>query len=175
MEYLLVTDSGKLHESILRTSVAPYLIHVAFLLLEDAQQLPPPAAKASGGQASSGPLKNPSKENLPGKGVTIEVTWDEKGAVVRRNAEELVYNIETRLPMKKPRWVYNGSRVSNGVFLAQEEGSIISLITDISALVNSETEGHDNDKIWTVNTNGLPPVNVPLRVTIRRQPAATRQ
>jgi hypothetical protein len=46
-------------------------------------------------------------------------------------------------------------------------GSIASLITDPDAQINSLTPGHDNDRIWMVNTNELPAAGTPVQITIK--------
>jgi hypothetical protein len=53
-------------------------------------------------------------------------------------------------------------------------GSLISLVTDPVALVNNTGPGHDNDLIWTPNTNNLPPADVPVEVTIRLEDARSK-
>jgi hypothetical protein len=45
-------------------------------------------------------------------------------------------------------------------------GSIVSLVTDPDALANYSGPGHDDDKIWSVNTNGVPRLRTPVRVSI---------
>ncbi|MBI2924205.1 MAG: hypothetical protein HYY24_00690 [Verrucomicrobia bacterium] len=176
MEYLLVTTQGKLHESILRTATEPYHIHVAMLLLDakvsttnlvlaanTGDSHDPPATA----QGRTQPLANPAKEVLPGDTVSIDVSWRTDGQERRVRVEDLVFNAEAKSPMPKGRWVYHGSRVENGVFFAQLSGSVVSLITDPDALVNNAGAGHEDDKIWTANTNNLPPWNTPVRVTFK--------
>jgi hypothetical protein len=166
LEYLLVTDTGKVHESALRTSVEPYQIHVAMLLLSPkgaASKVTDSNSATNGG----GFLENPSSEALPGDRVGLEVSWDVGGKQTSHGGEELVYNLDTKSIMKDAIWVYTGSQMVSGNFMPQISGSIISLITDPGAQINSETKGHDNDRIWNVNTNLVPAVNTPVTITVR--------
>jgi hypothetical protein len=165
LEYLLIAKWGKAHESVLRTDVEPFHIHVAMLMI-DASNAPPVdsgAAPGGGGQF----IADPSKETIPGDRILIEVGWQEAGKEIDRPGEQLVFNVEKQRPMTNAVWVYNGSRIWSGKFMAQLSGSIVSLITDPDAQVNSMTLGHDNDRIWTVNTNGIPAVGTPVRITFR--------
>ena len=57
--------------------------------------------------------------------------------------------------------------MDENTFLAQREGSAISLVTDPEALINYTGPGHDNDSVWIANTNRLPPPDVPLEVVIK--------
>lgn len=166
MEYFLVTSYGKVHESILKTEASPYHIHIAMLLLGAKGDEGGPAAR-SGVRPSLGPIKNPSKEIVPGDRVSVWLAWKDHGAEVRHPAEELVFNQKTHSTLDPESWVYNGSCVLDGRFLAQSEGSIVSLVTDPIALVNNIAPGHDNDQIWTAATNNLPPANVSLEVQIK--------
>lgn len=160
MEYLLVTGYGKTHESVLRTEVPPYQIHTAMLLL---------GAKGSSNQLSAPPssqISNPSKKVVGGDKVTIGLSWTADGKKIDRKAEELLFNRDANAAMKSGGWVYNGSAIWNGSFLAQKNGSVASLVTDVSALINYTGTGHENDQLWTVNTNSLPPFDVPVEVSI---------
>jgi len=166
MEYFLVSNYGKTHESILRTDVKPYDIHVAMLLL-GAVGSRTNRLDGNSTEELRSQISNPSKEPLSGDRVTIQVTWTEKGNEVKRSARELIYNEETRASPEDVNWTYNGSLIVRGKFLAQIEGSIVSLVTDPIALVNNTGSGHDNDHIWSANTNNLPPSERALQVTIK--------
>jgi hypothetical protein len=165
MEYFLVTTYGKTHESILKTQAAPYDIHLAMLLLgaEGSGSADFPGSPTNG---VPGPVVHPSKETIPGNKVAIGVKWKTPGGDTRHSAEDLIYRDDTQTVMEHGSWVYNGSLIIRGRFLAQADGSIISLVTDPVALINNTGPGHDNDQIWAPNTNNLPPPNVPVEVTI---------
>ena len=165
MEYFLVTTYGKTHESILKTQAEPYHIHLAMLLLgahgpgnADFPGSPP--------NGVPGPVVHPSGQAIPGDKVAIEVTWKTTAGQTRRSAEDLIRKNDTPTNMAQGWWVYNGSLIVNNKFLAQMDGSLISLVTDPVALVNYTGPGHDNDLIWEPNVPNLPPPNVPVEVTI---------
>jgi len=166
MEYFLVAGWGKTHESILRTDTEPFRIHLAMLLLD--------TNAAAGNAGSNGPpasiggfISHPSNARLPGEPVSIEVRWTANGRETRKRAEELIFNTEQKSAMRTGDWVYTGSLVADGLFLAEIDGSVVSLVTDAEALINNEGTGHDNDTIWLANTNNLPPTNTPVTVSIR--------
>ena len=62
-------------------------------------------------------------------------------------------------PGEIQNWIYNGSYFSDGTFLAQREGSIVSLIADPSALANNPRPDRQDDELWTLHTPAIPPVN----------------
>jgi hypothetical protein len=168
MEYFLVTTYGKTHESILKTQAEPYHIHLAMLLLGADG---PGNAEFPGSPANGvpGPVVHPSKDIIPGNKVAISVKWNAPGGDVVHSAEELIYKQDAQAVMEHGSWVYNGSLIVHNKFLAQMDGSIISLVTDPVALINNTGPGHDNDLIWEPNPGNLPPPDLPVEVTITFQ------
>ena len=63
-------------------------------------------------------------------------------------------------------WVYTGSAVIEGQFLAQTDGSIIAIYRDFSALIDNASPGGENDEIWFVKEGAVPAVGTPVTVTI---------
>ena len=165
MEYFLVTTYGKTHESILKTEALPYHIHLAMLLLGAGG---PGSAEFPGSPTNGvpGPVIHPSKETLPGNKVAIEVKWKTPEGEARHSAQDLIFKNDSRAIMEQGYWVYNGSLIVQNKFLAQMDGSIISLVTDPVALINNTGPGHDNDLIWEPNAASLPPANVPVEFTL---------
>ena len=151
---MIVSATGKTHESLLRTTAEPYHLQVALLLL---------GAKGAGTNA----LPQDSSLSLPGDAVEIEVSWESGGQLQRVRAEEFVQDRRADRAASRGTWVYNGSRLREDGFAAQLDGSIVSLITDADALINNPRRGREDDDNWLVRTNGLPPLQAPVEVTIK--------
>jgi hypothetical protein len=160
VEYLLVTSKGKTHESLLKTDVEPYHIHTAMLLL---------GAKGS----RNNPFPDDRKKPIPGDQVRIEISWDQKGEKKTFRGEDWIIDQTTKERTSPGEWIYSGSRFEEGVFSAQREGSIISLIEDPDALINNPRPGRDNDDNWRVQSEGLPPLDSAVEVTIYLQTERT--
>jgi len=153
IEYFLVTSEGKTHESVLRTDAEPLHIHVAMLLL---------GARGAG----TNELPADPALRLPGDKVTIEIVW-KRGTKERRvRAESLVLDRNRKATMTKGDWTYTGSRMREDGFAAQADGSIISLITDVDALVNNPRPGREDDDRWLSKAKSLPEFNEPVQVVI---------
>lgn len=175
LEYVLVNHAGKTHESLLTTLVEPYHLQLGLLLLGAKPGGSPESVKAMmKGQVTNtvmstgaSQLVRPGSEKLPGERIEIEFSWHTPAGAVRKRPEELVYNTASKSPSKSSEWVFNGSRIANGVFYAQADGSMISLVTDGNSVINYEGAGHDNDKSWVARTNSVPPAGLPIVVTIR--------
>ena len=172
IEYLLVNEKGKTHESLFETKVLPHDIHLALLLIglkEDAKENPnetPPPQAIDAGYLHSAP-------KLKGAPVSISVVWTEQGKKKEIAAEDWVFNLQTNHPMSRGPWIYNGSFVENGVFLADQELSIVAVITDPTALVNNPRKGYDNEDIWQAREEVVPPLDTAVEINITLAESAT--
>lgn len=155
VEYLVVHTTGKIHESVLKAAVEPFHIHTAMLLLG-----------AKGGIVRTvSPDKKSSAVN--GDSIIIQITWTTNNATTQVRGEEVIYDANSKKPMNRGSWSYNGSRIIDGIFLAQRDGSIVSVIADPDSLVNNPRPERDNDEIWLANTNAIPPLNANVEVTFK--------
>jgi hypothetical protein len=150
VEYFVVTGTGKLHESVLKTEAEPSQIHIAMLFI-----------------GAQGATTNTAATNISGDKFSIEVSWKNGDLNKRVSGEDLIFNAETKSSMSKGYWIYNGSKVIDGTFIAQRDGSIVSIIRDALALANNPRPGSDNDEIWSVNTNLVPPLNTSVDVMFK--------
>lgn len=164
VEYFLVNGIGKLHESVLKTETEPAQIHAAMLLI-GAQGAP--ATFSTNDVSQEKYIAHPGTNEIGGDKIAIEVSWKNGETEKHVRAEDLVFNTETKLSMTRGDWIYNGSKVVNGTFIAQRDGSIVSIITDSLALANNTRAGHENDQIWIVNTNTIPKLNTPVEVMFK--------
>ena len=168
LEYLLVTNQGSTHESLLESDVPPKDVHFAMLLL---------GAKGSGDQGGDAPppqidakyLKTAPK--LKGDDITIAVHWKDNGVEKTTPVEDWIINTDAKKVMTRGPWTYNGSMFNAGHFLAQLEGAFAALVTYPAALINNPRKGNDNDQIWIVNTKAVPAVNTPVDIVITLFPA----
>jgi hypothetical protein len=163
MEYLLVQEGGKTHESLLVTKAQPFQIHIAMLLL--GVKIPPQAAVGPPPDAIDvNYLKTAPKPK--GGNVLIFVRWTEDGKTIAVHAEDMMFDDAAKKPMTRGPWVYNGSMLSQGVFLAQQDRSIASLVIDPSALINNERPDSDNDQIWSIAAEKTPKAGTPVQISI---------
>lgn len=171
VEFLLVTGFGRTHESVLRSDVDPYQIHLAMLLLGARGN----THAVEGVRAAAGPTETPYGKAIGGDRIGVEVAWKSGDREVRRPGEELVMNLAEGRVMSAGEWTYTGSVVVDGVFLAQVDGSLVAVMREPAALVNNPREGAERDEIWGVNTNTVPALDTPVEVTFRLRPGASRR
>jgi hypothetical protein len=138
IEYVLVSANGKLHESIFKTTAEPAHIQTAALLL----------------------LKAPTDSNSPPElRISVELAAGKTMA-----AEDLITNIMPDVKFRPGFWRYNGSRVVENIFIAQRDGSIVAIMADPDAIVESGRIPADDDDNWRPRKSELPPVGAPVKV-----------
>lgn len=157
LEYVLVRATGKTYESLLRTNIEPYNLQLAFLLL--------------GFEPTDRPLRGQGDPEKP-KGELLEITisyntGEGKTVVIKPEAWMIKKTKDKSVDIKKLDWVYTGSLVMDGRFLAQQTGSIIAVYHDPAALIDHASEGGESDEVWFVKEGHVLPVGTAVKVTIK--------
>jgi len=157
IEYVLVTEDGKRHESLLATDVRPEQFHLGCLLL---------------GLGS----ENTARGCQTGAVVSLTVTWERNGSSARYSLGELLAlapSSPTRHPSGEPFtpmtnvvWLYNGSFFTTSGFAAGREGSLISLISDPTALINNNGSDRYDDEVHFPRREVLPSPETPMRLIL---------
>ena len=167
LEYLLVNPKGSVHESLLATEVEANDIHVAMLLL---------GAKGGAITAEAPPAQLDAHyfrtaPKLTGDTVFITVKWKEKDVEKTLPIEGWLFDA-ARKPIVHGPWIYNGSMVHEGRFLAQTDGNLVALVTTPTALINNPRKGNDNDEMWNVNEEATPGADTPVEIIFKLVPPA---
>ncbi|MDY0220349.1 MAG: YdjY domain-containing protein [Desulfobacterium sp.] len=153
VEYLACTSTGKLHESILTLFAEPYHIHTALLLL--------------GLIPGDRPIQFQGAPEPPcGDPIKILVAWQTKNQHTEHRPEDLIVNFETKKIMDKTDWVFSGSQMVDGRYMAQVEGSIAAIFHDPFAIVDHRSISGADDRFFHANKAILPPVGTPVEFVI---------
>lgn len=155
IEYILVHENGKVHESILTTAASPLDIQVAMKLLKYQpghgdvfnQLLPPELIEKEGGK----------KED---RGDLVFLSFQPDGEKQPIPAYELVVDGEDADAMEAGGWVYTGSVIEGGSFMAEAEGSILAIYIDHLALFNMTRDGADLDERWGARSSVIPEIGI---------------
>ena len=166
VEYALVTQQGKVYESLLTTEVTPTDVHLAFLLLGVGP------VQVGGEFKKEAPVPETNA-------LRIQVAWETNGQPAMFSLPDLISLTDVRQEqparlLASEKWLYNGSLFDEFGFVAQREGSIVSLIRDPAALVNNPGVDRDNDQIHFPNARLLPPPGSPVRVVLSLPPPPVR-
>lgn len=167
IEYLLVHDSGKTHETVLTTAVTPTAVQVALLLAHYEAATEGLLAKVPEAERPKIWMEEPPAS--PGANrVKMEVEWQEKGEAKRAPLADWVQNADTRkVPPDLDHWIFNGSYIDERGFIAQHEGSIVAVWLDRGAIFNSPAEGNWDDQRWISMPKNIPPEGTEVTVVIR--------
>ena len=159
LEYLIVTRSGKVHESLLRTDVEPYSLQVALLLL--------------GLEGTLQPLPGQGADETPqGERVSISVRWKQDGKQEESRIEQWV--AKGKDSVGQIPWVFTGSMIIEGVFMAQVEKSIVAVFHDPTALIDHQLQEGASDEVWFVNEEKVPSVGTEVTVIIGKRPKGSK-
>ncbi len=162
VEYVLVTEWGKCHESMLRTDSAPHHIQAALLLLgAKSRPIGQPRAK---GEKDADPAR-----------LTARVEWDLNGGRVesRPLGDCYVFGRRGETSAGRPgggELHFNGSKVVPAGFMANQEGSVISLVGDDLAVLNDAVPLDPAEEPY-VREGILPREGRTVRLVLSRFPA----
>jgi hypothetical protein len=157
LEYVIVRNAGKTHESLLRTAIEPYNLQLACLLV--------------GMEGTSKQLAYQGDPATP-QGEPVEILLqikDKDGNATTIKPESWLTKMvgDNKREVSALDWVYTGSVVGNGRFAAQMSGSIVALYHDPVAMFDNASPGGESDKIWFAREESAPPVGTPVTVIIR--------
>ena len=155
VEYLACGAYGKLHESILKVDTDPYYLNIALLLI--------------GLEPGSKPIKFQGAAEIPeGDPVEIWVSWKNKeNKKVKHRAEDLVLNKHTEKSMKHVNWVFAGSEIIDGKFMADVEQSIAAIYHDPFAIFDHTLATGVDDTIYFVNKDVVPVKGTLVSITVK--------
>lgn len=155
VEYFVVGPRGKLHESVFKLHVDPYHIQIALLLI--------------GLEPGNKPLSYQGAPETPkGDPVEIWVTWhtsDKKEVMYR--AEDCLYNKKMQKTMEHTHWVFTGSQIIDGRFMAGVEHSIAATYHDPFAILDHPLSTGADDTLYFVNTDVVPPKGTSVSFIIK--------
>ena len=156
VEYGIVHENGKIHESLFRTQIRPQIFHTSLLLLKFK-----PVENFFKNLWSDEPkLVDYSKHCFE-----ILVSWEINGTNYEKGIEKLSINQNRSAPIDKKSFIFTGSRMIEGTFLAESSGSILAIYADDNAIMNNSDYDSSNDDVWIANKKEMPPLELP--VTIR--------
>lgn len=162
LEVIVATPAGRLHETLLKADISPLQLQALFYLLDlnNGPRLP-------GGAIPRGDL------------VDIDVAWtDPEGARHRAPIESWILDSRTGQPMERIGWVFVGSGMKDGEFLAEAEGNICINYSVGSTILDIPDQAGRDDSIFKVNRGkALPGKDAEVRVFLvpRRRGLEGRQ
>ena len=167
LEYVLVHESGKVHESLFSTAVKPTELNVLMLLLNWKQS----DAFFDYTEPERGGVPVKGAKNPPPSHVEVHVAWKDKdGKDHTCRVENWLHQVEKKAKITVEPFIYTGSRImQDGQFLAEQTGSILALYVDPGSMVNNPRDGNDLDDVW-INDPAVPEKDTPVTVIFKPTP-----
>ena len=147
LEFLVVHENGKVHESLLSTTISPTHLNLAFTLL----RYPPSRELYSVSENDDG--KPQDTTNIPaevksGARIAIDVEWTEDGKKRRNPVNEWIQHAIREVAMPAGPWVYGGSSFGNGKYFPETSGDVVAIFLSNAAIINYPGTDRDNDDVW---------------------------
>lgn len=165
LEYLIVHENGKVHESLLATKISPLNLNLAFTLLKYPPSRELYSENTPDGDKPVKPLEIPEKVRS-GARVGIEVEWKENGKQRRLPVNEWIQHGVTAKSMAAGPWVYGASESFEGKYIPETSGDIAAIFLSNAAILNFPGEDNGNDDVWTPFPKRVPEEGTEIIVII---------
>lgn len=155
LEYLIVHENGKVHESLLVTKISPLNLNLVFTLLK----YPPSRELYSVETPEGGKKVTPSQileEIRSGARVVIDVEWKADGKLRRVPVNDWIQHGVTERAMAAGPWVYGASESYEGKYIPEVSGDIAAIFLSNAAILNYPGEDNGNDDVWTTFPKRVP-------------------
>jgi hypothetical protein len=167
LEYALVHENGKTHESLLRTKVSPTELNLVLLLTHYEPHIAEAAKYLTEVKDSTKALMTKPMAKEGANKLAVSVHWKDKdGKDHTAPLSAWFQNKKTGKPVSLDHLTYTGSIISEVGFAAEFDGSIIATYFDLVAMVNCPVKENADDEIWYVETTVVPPVDTPVTLVI---------
>lgn len=152
IELLACAPGGRTHETVLVVDVEPIHVQTGLLLI---------------GLQPGQSVRVEGDPVVPkGSAVIVDVTWELKGVKSEYRGEDLVLDVKSKATMPRTSWVFTGSQIQDGRFMAQEEKSIITTYRFPFTILDNPLPSGTDDEVYVANTVVLPPVGTPVTVIL---------
>ncbi len=164
IELLACLPRGKTHESVFTLDVEPMDLQIALLLLD---------LEPGRNPAVDYHEEDPDGALPPGDEVEVFIEWqpeaEEDGAepeIRRDRGEAFLLNVQTEQAPEEATWVFMGSRMVEGRFGADFDGTLITTYHDPLAVLELALPTANDDIYYHVNAEVCPPVGTPVELII---------
>ena len=176
LEFVIVHDKGKVHESLLRTAINATHLNLALVLLRY-QSSPELFMLRDEDGHPNGLMPAVDGKTKAAARVEIRMLWKDGESEHSATVNECINNTKNDKVMAPAPWVYGGSVIDEGQFVAEMTGDIVAILTNEAAVFkfpgDSNRDG-ENYGEWFVLTKAVPAVGTPVTVEIRPWPPVAK-
>jgi hypothetical protein len=165
LEYLVVHQKGKVHESLLTTEISPTHLNLAFILLKY-KRSPElyPLPNETGGASDIFP--EVTADVKASSRVNIDIEWTQDGKTQRLPVNECIQHSVKTTAMPAGPWLYGGSDFSDGQYVPEICGDVIAIFLAPSALLHYPGEDRSDDNVWIPFPKRIPAEGTNVTVII---------
>lgn len=165
LEFLIVHPKGKVHEALFVSDVSATNLNIAFKLLRY------PASrelylKLEPDMSLSNVFEDATPEERAGSRIRINVEWLDKKKKKSFLVNDLVSHSATEKSMPAAPWIYGGSFVYDGKFVAEVAGDLVAIFINNAALINFSGKDNELDDVWLPHPNRIPAEGTNVTIVI---------
>lgn len=166
LEFLVVHQNGKVHESLFVTDISATDLNIALKLLryKASREL---YLKLNKDGSLSSVFEEASDEEKRESRLSIFVREGEGEDAKETNVCDWIHHAVTEKPMPREPWVYGGSFFYEGKFVAETSGDIIAIFLSNAALGNYAGKDNQDDNVWLVRPRVVPAEGTSVKLVIR--------
>jgi len=169
LEFVIVHEKGKVHESLLRTAINATHLNLALKLLRY-QSSPELFMLRDEDGFPNGLMPAVDAKTKAAARVEIRMLWKDGETEHSATVNECIKNNRNETVMPAGPWLYGGSAVHEGHYAAEISGDIVAILTSEAAIFNypgaNNRVGADYGN-WYALTKVIPDVGTPVTVEIR--------
>ncbi|MGJ8723854.1 MAG: YdjY domain-containing protein [Roseibacillus sp.] len=164
IEYAIVHEKGKIHESLLITTTSAFHLNVALQLLRY-QSSPELFPILNDDFESTGKYPQVPEAQKTASRLQVLVSWEIDGKKEEASLNDLIYHVGNESAMEPLPWIYQGSYIHENSFKAETSGDLAAIYITRSSLINFSGKDNEMDEPWIPNRKRIPPVTTPVTVT----------
>ena len=164
IEYAIVHENGKIHESLLTTKASAFNLNVALKLLRY-QSSPELFPILDENYESTGKYPEVPEAQKTASRLQVLLNWEVDGKKEEASLNDLIYHVGNESAMEPVPWIYQGSYVHENSFKAETSGDIAAIFITRSSLINFSGKDNSTDEPWIPFQKRIPPLSTPVTVT----------
>jgi len=165
LEFLIVHQKGKVHESLLKTAASPLHLQLALTLL---RYKPSKELRLQPDDTFPEVAEDIKKAARLG----IDLEWNDDGRVRRVPANEWIQHTSKASAMPATHWVFAEADAAEGNFTPETTGDLAAIYLTNSALIAFPGTDNRDDTVWMPFPKRVPPVGTPVTVILYPDPAS---
>ena len=170
IEFVLVNDFGKTHETLFISEIKASSLNIAMKLIHYKESKELFMMFGKDGQPLNQLHEEPPEIKKAAR-FDIFVRWKDGEKENELHVNQLIKNGDTEQAAKIKPYIYNGSYLVEGNFMADISGDIIAIFTNPTSLANFSNEGRSDDTQWTPMMKLLPKKDTPVTLIFRKHKA----